>query len=1057
MIALLKFELGTYLKKPGIYIVFILLLAAGFFIGCKLSVSAGNDIFRNAPYTIANMVGLLSLTAIFITTILAAQLHFKEQDAGFSLILYATPITKAQYLFSRFAALVVLTLICFIVIMSGYLTGSLANGDEAGYQKFNLWFYVQPLILLALPNIFLCSILVSVVAWLFRNKLTVYLTGLLIYIIYLVVLTYSGSPMMAGGLPQSPEALELSAKADPFGLSAFYQQTNLWTMAQKNTSLIRLSGNFLLNRLIYIGLATLLLLVVYYRFKFRIHDNSHAKSNLSGEDKHPVTSTYKPTRGITYGAGYHAAVLRNLVKMDIKVVLKSIPFLLIVTGLIFYLSMEFYGSIEQGIRLPEQYASTALMVNRIIFNLPGLLMMVILFYAHELYWRSAVSRFDLIGNSTPATKSTQLSAKWITLSIVIILLTAVIILTGIMFQVIYQYTSIDWTVYMMLYWLIDLPLILSAGIVLLLTHWVNNKWAGLLISCLVLLLLTTSAGKTLGITHPLLRFAATYTARYSGMNGWDDYLRSFSWRMIYGVSIITFLWMVTSSGRNNFLRHRIRLGLPLIICILTGIYIYRQTPLLIAGQQLNTQQTYEQRYRKYSHLHQPVVLAVYTNVDLFPDRNAYQVSGRYLLKNKGEKPIDTLLINFDNDLIVENASFDYDGHQQSVRRTTGFIRLEKPLMPGDSASFNFSFGYHWSGFTGHSSFNAIVHNGTFLRISNYFPRFGYQPDMEIASLTERRKRHLHEQTPLLKLEAPGGKSDFINLDMTVSVPTGQTVIGVGELTREWQSDGRNHFHYQSGRPIPFRFGISAAKYLKKVVVYKGVRVEVYYDSRHFENVNNLIRNACNTMDYCQSNFGPYPFKTIRFAEVSSFTDGFAGTAYPATIFMTEHLVFHDHLNGDSGQDVINELAAHELSHQWWGTSQLAPDEREGSKVLTETLAMYTELMLAKHFAGVNAVKEKLAIHKGIYMDERGFTKERPLLKANSDDTHLYYSKGILVMSELERLIGEKNINKALKNLLIKHAYPAPPPVASDLLTELYHVSNDSIHPQIYHLFMKTQW
>ena len=58
------------------------------------------------------------------------------------------------------------------------------------------------------------------------------------------------------------------------------------------------------------------------------------------------------------------------------------------------------------------------------------------------------------------------------------------------------------------------------------------------------------------------------------------------------------------------------------------------------------------------------------------------------------------------------------------------------------------------------------------------------------------------------------------------------------------------------------------------------------------------------------------------------------------------------------------------------------------------------------------------------------------------------------MAKLEQLIGEENVNKALRNLLRKHAYPLAPPVASDLLNELYQVSDSSLHTQIDDLFLK---
>lgn len=122
---------------------------------------------------------------------------------------------------------------------------------------------------------------------------------------------------------------------------------------------------------------------------------------------------------------------------------------------------------------------------------------------------------------------------------------------------------------------------------------------------------------------------------------------------------------------------------------------------------------------------------------------------------------------------------------------------------------------------------------------------------------------------------------------------------------------------------------------------------MYYHPSHHENVAHLIKNAKITMDYCETNFGKYPFKTIRFAEISNFTQGFNATAYPATIYMNENVSFHCNILADKQQDVINELAGHELAHLWWGNNQIDPDEREGDVMLTETLAMYTELMLLK--------------------------------------------------------------------------------------------------------------
>lgn len=210
------------------------------------------------------------------------------------------------------------------------------------------------------------------------------------------------------------------------------------------------------------------------------------------------------------------------------------------------------------------------------------------------------------------------------------------------------------------------------------------------------------------------------------------------------------------------------------------------------------------------------------------------------------------------------------------------------------------------------------------------------------------------------------------------------------------------------------------------------------------------------MDYCEDNFGACPFNTIRFAEVSGFTRGFAATAYPATIFMTEDMIFHSNLQGDKQQDVINELAGHELSHLWWGNSQIDPDERDGAAMLTETFAMYTELMLVKKMYGKATVLEKIKMHEDIYNSEKGFTDEQPLYKVKSENAHISYSKGAVVMYRLSELIGEANVNMALRKFLANNKYPHPKPTTMDFMKELFDVAPEKYHKTIEAMFMSIE-
>ena len=158
--------------------------------------------------------------------------------------------------------------------------------------------------------------------------------------------------------------------------------------------------------------------------------------------------------------------------------------------------------------------------------------------------------------------------------------------------------------------------------------------------------------------------------------------------------------------------------------------------------------------------------------------------------------------------------------------------------------------------------------------------------------------------------------------MLVSTEAGQTAVGTGDPVRSFMKKGRAYFEYHAAG-IPFRFAVSSAKYSVKETMHNGILIRILYHPDHGENVHRLLENARLTLDYCSENFGRYPFKSISFAEISSFTEGFAATSYPSVIFMPENKLFHTRILPGLGQDVINELAGHELSHLWWGNSSVA--------------------------------------------------------------------------------------------------------------------------------------
>lgn len=1045
------FDIRGYFKSWGFYAVLLLIIVFGILGGQNARFSISENVFYNSAYQVAFITAFISLTAIFFSTLFTAQLAIKEVDNRFEQIYFSTPVLKRQFLVGRFTSVLMMSCLSTLVLTVSFFIGQSATVETMESGPFKLAFYLVPMLYFTLINTFFVATVLCVVAWFSKSKMPIYVSGLLLYILYMVAMLFSSSPFMAQSLPQSEETKLISGVLDPFGMSAFFNQTAQWTVLQRNTGIIGFDGVFIWNRLGILLISMLLLYVAFRTYSFSKKVKVKKTFFRVGDEKRNDVVSFQFT-AVDEGLKAEFQALFSFVKINLIYILKSIPFVLIVLALLFAVGMEMYAEIEKGIRIPQKYATSGLMTSVIIQNFYVLGVMVVLFYVHDIFWRSKNVNFNLIENSTPNSK-TKFWAHWITLLILILIFSLILISEGVVFQYLYDYTDVEIVVYARVLLFTALSLFVLSGFLLIIQKIVNQKYAALGIAALFAFVMATPVGRK-AVTYPLFKFLYSINFDYSNMNGFGRYEAAFGYRLLFGFIILTIILFIIHLRKAQFRKIHVYLMLFLLSISAYGLGIkvmngYQPQNEAIT---LQAQADYEKQFRKLENIPQPTIIDVNTFVDLYPEENRYTIEGTYVAENKSDAEINTIFVSFPDGFTIEKADFQFDGSKQSVVNQYQIIGLKRSMPPKAKAKFTFKISYQWQPVNGHESFNAIVENGAFMRISRYYPQFGYASDNEIQEEPIRKQFRLGTKTLPTVFDAPKlPNNDFINLDMTIATSVNQNVIGIGELVKHWQDENRSYFQYQV-KQIPFRFALSSAKYSVKKEHYKGKSFEVYYHASHSENVFHLLKNAKLTMDYCEANFGPYPFKTIRFAEVSGFTKGFAATAYPATIYMTENMVFHSNIKADEQQDVINELAGHELAHLWWGCNQIYPDNRDGAAMLTETLAMYTEMMLLKKMYGKEEMLKRVQMHLDIYTNEKGFSKERPLYQVKPDDRHIAYSKGTVVMYLLSEMIGEKKVNLALKKFLQNNKYPNPKPVTTDFINELYKVSDKKFHAEINALF-----
>ncbi|MBM1107790.1 aminopeptidase [Aurantibacter crassamenti] len=1053
MNSIIQFELKHGSGHWVTYLTALILMFLGFFSGNRFNLTAGEGIYLNSPYTIGFMMGMLSLSIIFFAILFSNQLLFKEWDAKFDSVFFALPVSKMSFLNGKFGLLFLKTFICFGLLILGFVIGqNLRIGSEM-QDGFNTVHYLYPLLLFGLLNCFLVCSFLFFIAYATRKKLLVVVGGLLLYVLYMVLLVFSNSPFMSGSLPQSIETQQISALLDPFGLSAYFFEARTFSVQQKNEFIVPLFGLLLINRFVIVLISGFFLWMSYRLFSFSRKKGKRAPKKIGIDATNFITTPKKVKNPQLYFGDFASfkSVL-SFAKIDLIYLFKSVTIVAVSILLMFYIGMEMYAEIDKGIRLPGKYASSGLLATSISenFHLFGLLILV--YFINDVYWRSHSSGFNLIEKSSYFSKS-KMKGHLVSVSVLACFFTVLLISEGLIFQFSYNYLHIDWNAYLGVIIFNTAPLLLFTAFLLLINDSISNRYVALGVSTVAVFALATPLSKTI-LPYPLLQIFSGFKGNFSDFNGYGVYSSAFSQRLLFGLGFISLLWLLNDFLRTKMwhIRKSIFVSVLVVLGVVSGIqfmkgYVPKDDEKLIVNAV-----NYEKDLRGYEMMPQPTITDVTTEVQLYPSENAYQIQGEYILENQTEKPIDKILVNFHPDLQIESALFRGTNERLKIDVQETEVKLKYPLQSNEKSSLNFTITYKWFAVNGHQSFNAIVENGSFMRISNYFPSIGYQKDRAIEDEQTRKEFQLGKALEVKKLEAPEVfKNDFINLNMTVSTETSQTAIATGDLVKQWSDANRNYFNYKA-KNIPFRFAVSSAVYEHKTIQHKNIDVNVFYTKNHFENVAHLLDNAKLALDYCITHFGAYPFKSINFAEISSFTKGFAATAYPSAIFMTEDMIFHTNLQSDKKQDVINELAGHELSHLWWGNSQINPDDREGASMLTETLAMYTEMMLYKKMYGKEKMMERLQIHQQIYDSEKGLYENQPLYKVTNGNSHIAYSKGAIVMVELSEVLGEHKVNLALKNFLLNNQNPKKP-TSLDLLEEFYKVApNQQIKNEIDKLF-----
>ena len=1030
----------------------------------------------NSPWALTSLISAISLFGVIVTAALLGHSAQRDFETGAYPLFFTQPISKGAFLGGRFLGGLTTNALVFVSIPIGIWLGTLLPALDAERLGPTVGMYfLHPFVLVVLPNVVFTGALFFGLALVSRRMLPNYVGGAVLLIGYLI----------AGQLIADMDNQMAASLMDPFGGQAVNTLTKYWTVAEKNTLLTPLSGEFLYNRLLWLGVGLGAFALCYRLFRF-----SHLgptlpfrrKAQVPVADAAParlVGRVEVPSATRTFSGAAVLLQLSSMTRHAFISVVRNVYFYAIAgAGLLFLgFSAPLVGELYGTPTFPVTY--TTLEVLEGSFSL--FVLVLIAFYSGELIWEERDLKADQMYDSTPMRSWVPFASKLIALALTVGILLVLVMLAGLTTQVIQGYFKFELGLYLQtLFGLRWVDYLLLCVVALLVHTLVNHKYMGHMI-IIGLFVFTLFMGQ-LGLEHNLYRYGSDVGETYSDMNRFGPYLGPFFWFKLYWGAVAVLFALVSNlfwvRGVESGRRFRVHLAklrlsrgfvggvaLALAITLATGGFIFYNTNILNEYRtSLDTQELqarYEREYKQYEHMPKPRIVAVDVEVDIYPEERDADLRGVLTLTNKTDGPIDSVHVNLSSSVDVRGLDFGLAADLVHDDEDLGYRIYEfaAPFEPGDSTTLQFDIGHTVDGF-GNSVTVDVVGNGTFVN-SSLIPSLGYSPNAEIANDNTRRKHDLgdRERVPAVD-DSVALMDNYISLDAdwvdfkaTVSTVEDQIAIAPGYLQEEWVESGRRYFRYEMDDPILNLYSFLSAEWEVATDRWRDVDISVYYHPGHEYNIERMISSVQKSLEYFSEQWGPYQHRQLRILEFPRY--GTFAQSFPNTIPYSEAIGFIADVDDDDEEDIDYPfyVTSHEVAHQWWA-HQVIGGRVQGSTVLSETLSQYSALMVMEQEYGAEKMKRFLAYEMDNYLMSRGFEakKELPLI-LNEKQGYIHYRKGSVVMYALKDYIGEEAVNRALADFLDEARYQGPPyPNSLALLAHLRAATPDSLQYVIEDMF-----
>ena len=478
----LLFELKIRLRSLSTYVYFLIFFLMAFF---EVSVHdfgpiGAGKVLVNGPYALTlTYVQLTGFGAILMAAIFGPSILRDFQHDTYQLV-FTKPISKFDYLGGRWTA----SLLVSIFVFSGLIWGAMIGifmpwADQTRLAPIQFATYFQPF-LYVIAQIFILGSLFYCVAALTRRLVVVYLQGVVLFAIYLILFVVVVTTNKLDRLWPSI--------VDPLGFALMDNVTRYWTVAERNTQLIPWSGLFLYNRLTWLGVGLMALIVTYVFFPMSAETLTSRRSGRRAraavqeeregqEASRPRFKIELPRSTQTFTVATRWAQLVSLVRVRFVNVVREIPFWAIV--FIAVVNTLVNGYFAGQLNDVNVWPVTYLMVGMVEGSAALFFYIIATLYAGELIWRERNVHFEQIHDSLPTSDWIDWLSKFLALAFVEFILITVVLVCGVIMQTVSGYYHYEILQYLKELYVVFYPQVLTFVLLALFVHTVvgTSSWA----------------------------------------------------------------------------------------------------------------------------------------------------------------------------------------------------------------------------------------------------------------------------------------------------------------------------------------------------------------------------------------------------------------------------------------------------------------------------------------------------------------------------------------------------------------------------------------------------